>query len=249
MLKKILYQLIKKILTKLGYFNFGFPLYALPDSGMGSHKKYLKYLLSKLEKENLTIIEVGSGIHSSKLFSYQTESISGNFISFENNYEWHLKVKNKYKNNKNSNFLYIEKLNKENIKLELEKLGLEQITLSFIDSFPWESRTEALELLKVKSEIIVIHDVDYFPHNNHWGVEIKPIENKPKNEYFYGKLKVKNLGQRNYDSVFKYWVEIFPFYPGYFTGPPMLVGSNLVDIRKIFDINKPKGHYFFSNKI
>ena len=51
MLKKILYILTKKTLKKLGYFNFGFPLYALRDSGMGSHKKYLKYLLSKLEKE------------------------------------------------------------------------------------------------------------------------------------------------------------------------------------------------------
>ena len=246
MLKKILYILTKKTLKKLGYFNFGFPLYALRDSGMGSHKKYLKYLLSKLEKENLTIIEVGSGNHSSKLFSRITGSLSGNFISLENNLEWHLKVKSKYKYKKNSKFLHLKKLNKENIKFELDNLGIQQVTLSFIDSFPWESRTEALELLKVNSEIVVIHDVDYFPHNSMWGEEIKPIKNKPKNKYFYGKLKVENLGERNYDSIFKYWVEIFPFYPGYFTGPPTLVGSNLVDVKKIFDVNKPNGHYFFN---
>lgn len=247
MLKKIIYQLVKRILTKFGYFNFGFPLYALPDSGMGSHKKYLKYLLSKLKKENLIIVEVGSGNYSTKLLSKQAESLSGDFISFENNYEWHLKVKNKYKHNVNSKFLYLDKLNKENIKFELARLDFENITLAFIDSFPWESRTEALELLKEKSEIVVIHDVDYFPNNKVWGLEIRSIENKPKNKYFYGKLKAKNLGLRNYDSVFKFWVEIFPIYPGYFTGPPMLVGSNIVDIKKFFETKKPNGHYFFND--
>ena len=118
--------------------------------------------------------------------------------------------------------------------------------MSFIDSEPWESRTEALELLKLNSKIVVVHDVDYFPRNNLWGLEIDPIKNKPINKYFYGKLKSENLGLRNYDSIFEYWVEIFPIYPGYFTGPPMLIGSNFIDVRKIFDKTTPKGHYFFS---
>ena len=42
------------------------------------------------------------------------------------------------------------------------------------------------------------------------------------------------------------WVKIFLLYPGYYTGPPILVRSNFIDVRKIFDRNKPKGHYFFS---
>tara|TARA_B110000003_G_scaffold175943_1_gene175421 strand:+ start:79 stop:822 length:744 start_codon:yes stop_codon:yes gene_type:complete len=246
MFKKLAFIVIKKILKKFGYFNFGFPLYFLPDSGMGSHKKYLKFILSKLPKENLTIIEVGSGNHSSKLFSKQAQSFLGRFISFENNYEWHLKVKNKFKNTKNTKFLFLEKLNKKNIKFELDNLNIEEVSLSFIDSEPWESRTEALELLKLNSKIVVVHDVDYFPRNNLWGLEIDPIKNKPINKYFYGKLKSENLGLRNYDSIFEYWVEIFPIYPGYFTGPPMLIGSNFIDVRKIFDKTTPKGHYFFS---
>mgnify|MGYP001422288480 CR=1 FL=1 len=246
MFKKLAYILAKKILTKFGYFNYGFPLYFMPDAGMGSHKKYFKFLLSKLEKENLIIIEIGSGNHSSKLFSKQVRSFSGKFISFENNHEWHLKIKNKFKNRKNTEFLFLDKLNKENIKSELDNLNIEKISLSFIDSEPWESRTEALELLKTNSKIVAVHDVDYFPRNNLWGVEIEPIKNKPINRYFYGKLKAENLGLRNYDSIFEYWVEIFPLYSGYYTGPPILVGSNFIDVRKIFDRNKPKGHYFFS---
>ena len=245
--KRIIYILLKKILKKLGYFKFGFPLYSLRDSGMGSHKKYLKYLLGKLNRHNPTIIEIGSGDHSSKLFINQLKLNPGILISFENNYDWHLKVKNKHKNNKNSEFRFLDNLSSENIKSELENLNIIDIDLSFIDSHPWESRTEAMELLRMKSKIVVIHDVDYFPRNNLWGVEIEPIKNSPRNKYFYGELKKENLGLRDYDDIFEYWIEIFPLYPGYYSGPPMLVGSNFIDVRKIFDNDKPSGHYFNSS--
>ena len=57
---------------------------------------------------------------------------------------------------------------------------------------------------------------------------------------------IKLMKTGNYDSVFKYWVEIFPLKPGHFTGPPLLVASNIQDVRKLFEKNKPKGIYFFS---
>ena len=37
------------------------------------------------------------------------------------------------------------------------------------------------------SNIVCVHDADYFPHNNMWGEEISEIKFKPKNKFFYGK--------------------------------------------------------------
>ena len=65
-MKKLLLVPILKILSFFKYR--GFPLYFLPDGGMGSHKKFLKFLLDALELKNPLIVEAGSGNHSTGLF-------------------------------------------------------------------------------------------------------------------------------------------------------------------------------------
>lgn len=35
----------------------------------------------------------------------------------------------------------------------------------------------------------------------------------------------KKAGQSDYSDVFKYWIKIYPIYPGHFSGPPTLITS------------------------
>ena len=65
-MKKLILIPIHKILSLFKYR--GFPLYYLPDGGMGSHKKYLKFILDTLDTDKLVIVEAGSGNHSTGLF-------------------------------------------------------------------------------------------------------------------------------------------------------------------------------------
>lgn len=242
-LKKIISFPLLKILHYFGYN--GFPLYYQPDGGMGSHKKYLKFILGSLNVEIPIIIEAGSGDNSTGVFTNYSKNKKFTFYSFENNKEWHKKMSKKFKNT-NSKFIYLDDELYSEIRTHILNDGIEKIDLTFIDSGPWNSRTNVKNLLTDLSNIVCIHDADYFPHANLWGNEIKPIKKRSKNKYFYGKLIKENLGLRNYDSEFTYWVEIFPSRPGYFTGPPLLVGSNFIDVRKIFNEGKPDGIYIFS---
>ena len=88
----------------------------------------------------------------------------------------------------------------------------------------------ALNKFKDKAKIIIVHDVNWYPEHNLWGKEFSPILYKPMNKLRYGNLKRENLGFRDYSDVFKFWFEYFPYEPGYFTGPPTLIGSNIVDV-------------------
>tara|TARA_B100001564_G_C20636427_1_gene669928 strand:- start:1002 stop:1733 length:732 start_codon:yes stop_codon:yes gene_type:complete len=238
--------LVKSFLKILSLFKYGgFPIYYLPDAGMGSHKKYLKFLLKNLDVNNPVLVEAGSGDNSTGLFIKELRNKNYTLYSFENYKSWHLKMSKKYKN-LNTKFIYIEGKSYLDIKKHLDRDNIKKIDLTFIDSSPWESRTEVKNLLKGISNIVCIHDIDYFPHKKLWAKEISEIQYKPKNSYFYGKLREENLGSRNYDSVFKYWVEIFPIQPGYYTGPPTLIASDLQDVRELFKKEKPEGIYFFS---
>ena len=88
------------------------------------------------------------------------------------------------------------------------------------------------EYLKEISDIIIVHDSAFFPENNIWGNNIKKIEFIPESRYWYGKLDKSKTGEKNYDEVFKFWIEIYPEYPGHFSGPPTLFGSQKIDVAK-----------------
>ena len=211
-------------------------------------KEAIEFALEAFTKKEkrFVIVEAGSGNHSTGLFVKELKNTNYRLVSFENHKNWYTKISRKY-SNPNSKFIFIEGNSYIEVEDYLKKDSIEKIDLTFIDSSPLESRTEVKNIVKEISNIVCVHDADYFPHNNMWGKEISEIKNRPKNKFFYGKLKREHLGIRNYDSDFKYWVEIFPPKPGYFTGPPLLVASNIKDVRKLFEKNKPKGIYFFSN--
>jgi hypothetical protein len=155
-------------------------------------------------------------------------------LSFENDPNWLQAYEKDYARNERHSLVFVENNTwTATIKNSLIDVAQNARVFSFIDSSPWESRIEALNILKHISDLFLIHDVDYFPHNGLIGQEITPIKYAPANPFFYGKLKSKNLGLRDYDEIAQYWIEAFPRVPGYFTGPPTLIASDTLDVRNM----------------
>lgn len=201
----------------------------------------IEFLISKTPNDvEIVLIEVGTGGASSRVMRSYIERFNQiRLISFENDQKWLQTYKQNYATNERHTLILVENNSWTSaIENALTAVARNARILAFIDSSPWESRIETLNVLKSKADLFLVHDVDYFPHNNLFGREITPIEYAPANPFFYGKLKSKNLGLRNYDDLSQYWVEVFPRIPGYFTGPPTLIASATLDVRHV---QLPKG--------
>lgn len=206
----------------------------------GTHQEFLSaslyfLLKSSLPNQTIQMLEIGTGGSSSKTMRSFLETYKNlQLISFENDRYWYDVYVQQYAKHERHKLVFVEnetwhdELN-QFLQVDNSKFRI----LAFIDSSPWESRVTALKLLIDKADILLIHDVDYFPHNQIFGQEIKPIRYAPANPFFYGKLKRKNLGLRNYNEIAQSWMEVFPAKPGYFTGPPTLIASNFMDVHAI----------------
>jgi hypothetical protein len=208
---------------------------------MSTHSEFLEaaitFVLTQVSGEGkLFLLEIGTGGKSSEIMRRVIEeNVNVELISFENDLNWIDAYRNKFPPHKRHEICQVGEIEDwdRQISMKLKSVPAQSFIVSFIDSAPWESRVISLNLLKEVSQLVLIHDVDYFPHNKFFGHESEPILFKPMNRLNYGKLKSKYLGSRTYGDEFKNWVEVFPKKPGYFTGPPTLVGSNMVPISNI----------------
>lgn len=213
-----------------------------------THRDYLVWVLRALkEKGPITTLEIGCGLFSTLTIGRELDNQSDKFYSFENNLQWFDKVQAAIvESNLECKLRSVDSYKEALVDFLPQLEG--PIDLAFIDSSPWESRVEALELLRFAARVVVIHDVDYFPHNGIFGLEEKPIKHPLLHLNLSPYFNRSRLGRRTYDDIFRYWVEIFPEIPSGPTGPPTLVGSNLIDIREFFrEIVMPgKGIFLFS---
>ena len=208
---------------------------------MSTHSEFLeatiKFALTQVSgEEKLFLIEIGTGGKSSEIMRRVTEEKENvELTSFENDSKWIETYRTKFGPHKRHEICQIGEIDdwERQITKKLKSIPTNSIIISFIDSAPWESRVVSLNLLKDVSQIVLIHDVDYFPHNKIFGIEKEAIKFKAKNRFNYGKLDSNNLGVRTYDEEFRHWVEVFPITPGYYTGPPTLIGSNRIQISQI----------------
>ena len=215
------------------------PLYFKVDPN-STHRDFLEatilFLLRKLQpSEKLIMLEIGTGGSSSEIMRKMLGSNEETALySFENDKTWHETYQKNYEKHERHTILFVE--NEEwqsSINQVLRSLESNCLVFAFIDSSPWGSRIEAINSVKTIAHVFLVHDVDYFPHNNYFGTEYSPIKFSPRNPFIYGKLKTSNLGMRNYDDIAESWVEIFPQVPGYFTGPPTLVASDVINVLEI----------------
>jgi hypothetical protein len=155
-------------------------------------------------------------------------------FSFESDLKWIELHKKLYSHSTRHHLIYVENEQWDlNIVPKIRSIPTSAKVLAFIDSYPWSSRVTALNVVKNRADIFLIHDVDYFPHNKIFGTEFSGIRFSKSGLVRYGKLNRINLGSRNYDDIAKFWIEAFPEFPGYFTGPPTLIGSNFHNVKNI----------------
>ena len=68
-------------------------------------------------------------------------------------------------------------------------------------------------------DYMVIHDCNYLPDHNIFGKTLDPMV-----------PKARLMGRREYNDLFKYWIEFFVTRWGRHD-PPTLIGSNKLDLR------------------
>ena len=166
----------------------------------------------RLTRENLYVIEVGCGWGSTPHLLSLLNKAGDRLVSLENNPVWLDQVSAAFPPSERHEWRKVG----ESWYHALRKISseIDSIDILFLDSSPWESRTMAMDILSPKSVITIVHDVDYFPHNEIWGRELSEIQSP------------QNPGVRDYSGEFRFWLEAFPtvFYAP--SGPPTLVASN-----------------------
>ena len=101
---------------------------------------------------------------------------------------------------------------------------LHDFDVVFIDSSPWMSRKCCFEYYLNLSEIIIIHDFDYFPINNIIGKVINE-------EITHNNGKSQRKIKCDLDGIVKNYKLFYPpdeYFAG-LTGPPTLVCSNVME--------------------
>jgi len=190
------------------------------ENGFATHQPVL-YVILKLTSG--PVIEFGCGEGSTELIHELCKKEKRKVISLDDNFEWLQKHKEKYESEQ-SKFIYVPKSNTSDPEdashwqkiLKTEEIGKTDWDVVFIDQSPWMARYYTLLTFKDTAQYIIIHDCDYFPDNNIFGKTIKRV-NRKKGKYLF-------------DDVFKYYKIYYPLkpWPYNITGPPTLLGSNIV---------------------
>ena len=183
------------------------------SNGYATHQLVLEKIL---EINNKPILELGCGDGSTEMISYYSNKKSLKTISVESDKLW----LDKYLHFTSNLHEFINLHNFDDWLDYYDTLKYD-FGLVFVDQSNWSSRTDAVNYFKNKSDYIILHDCDWFATNNELGFEKMRI------------IEKNNVGERNYDKTFKYWIEYFPEYWFGKTGPPTLLGSNIIDVKNI----------------
>lgn len=211
-------------------------MFSKPESRnpYATHETFIQACLNYLDSVNTPyyILEFGTGGRSSEIFSsHVAKSKIATYVAFEQNEAYLKDHQEKYSSDR-TNLVKIDASNSwfKAIGDFLAKRTQEKIGLVFIDSSPWESRTLAVALLADFSDFVVVHDVDYFPREGSWGLDLVPMNNLLATYRTAKMISYEDLGLRSYGDVFNSWVECFEPIPAAPTGPPTLIGSRSLDV-------------------
>lgn len=190
----------------------------------------LRWSRRKMSRDqSMVIFEVGTGGESSRIFTREIVSnIRAELRGFENSQVWIDDYITKHGQHPRRLLIEIKSEDdwRRQVLENVNALSDSDFLVAFIDSSPWKSRADSLDVLKSRADIVLVHDVDYFPSNAIFGEEVEPISVPEDPSVNPTRLEPAKLGRREYSDVFHWWLELFPLEAGYFTGPPTLVGSN-----------------------
>jgi hypothetical protein len=134
-----------------------------------THQKYTNKELDTL-KSNSFVLELGVGNESSPLmYEFCKNNPDATVSSFETDSVWFEQMFEKYGDLPNYIFNLIEDW--EDLKNHLNE---EEYDLVFVDQSPWWARIDAINLLKDKTKIFILHDYDYFNKSDNKWVKQSP---------------------------------------------------------------------------
>lgn len=204
------------------HFEFSYKI-----NGFATHQPVLYEITMRTKGP---IIEFGCGDGSTKLLHEICKRDHRLLISIDDNREWFDKCRNQFigdgyaEDNSGWHQFYFVEGKKDNLNPEhwikflqnFEPLQTVDFDICFVDQSPWLARHETIKLMKNRARYIVLHDCDYFPHNNIFGKEIRPID-----------IVDQIAGVYDFSDQFKYFEVYFPKKPWVgITGQPTLIGSN-----------------------
>jgi hypothetical protein len=178
---------------------------------MDNYSTHQLVLLEVLKRISKPILELGAGDYSTP----QIHNHGGKILTIDDSQQW----VDKYINLKSKDHTFCCFDN-----IQLQKFydnDDEQWGLVFIDNGTWEARNGAVKKYKDVADYVILHDCDYYPKMSTFGREIRPMN-----------FRARDMGERNYNDIFKYWVEFF--VQGWKSEyPPTLVGSNKIDLKDL----------------
>lgn len=132
-----------------------------------THRPYLSRELSRL-KDQAKILELGVGHGSSLLIHNYCKDNNCFATSFETNKQWFDDMKEQYQL-MNYKFNLIESWS------NFDEIFIDSFyDLVFVDQSPWEARIDSMDYLASKSNVIILHDYDYYQRE----VDSKIFENR-----------------------------------------------------------------------
>lgn len=186
-----------------------------------THQPFLKFYAEKCKGP---ILELGCGEGSTPLLHEICSNKGIQIVTMENNSEWMSRY-NKYIS-PSHRFLSVKDNGgaDEWIKT-FQDHSLDQIAwgLVFVDQSPWEARHASMDFFKDKTDVMMIHDMDYFPESNTFGKVIR-------------KTTRDNPGEYDFSEQFRKFKMYFPPSPWCSnSGPPTFVGTQKEDVT-LYDI-------------
>lgn len=178
----------------------------------GTHKLLLSAILRRVNK---SVLELGVGHNSTPLIHNAMKRKNIDILTIDSDSYW-IRRYAKLKSDKHK-FKYY---NSEELK-GFYATDTTAWELVFVDNSPWEARTQAINKYREIADYVILHDCNYFPDTNIFGKTISPIN-----------ANARVMGKRNYDDIFKYWVEFFVDDWG-IRSPPTLLGSNKINVEAI----------------
>jgi hypothetical protein len=203
--------------------------YQQDNNGFATHQPVLEKILLMIDKP---ILELGCGEGSTELIHYYGKEKKLPILTVESEKSWMEKYI--HMKNESHEFMCIENLNEwaDYFKSDQRTWGL-----VFIDQGEWISRQNCLNVLKNKTDYLILHDSCYYPKNKIFG-KILNKNTEYACSYKYpnncpGCCRYMNNSKRDYSDILKYHKEYISPY-----GPPTLLGSEKYDISELYiDMN------------
>lgn len=128
-----------------------------------THRPYLRQVLDSFDyNKEVLCLELGTGHGSALVFNeYLKKHKNLKVIAYEDNQEWLKMTKEKYQT-KNYVFNYIDSWS----TFDYSELKRQKFDLIFVDHMvynnKWQERKNSVDELKQTTDIIIVHDYDYF---------------------------------------------------------------------------------------